>query len=66
MKSYVFGIGVSLMLLSSLTGTTYIATIALRRLGQRFAPLSAIVAGTAALFALVAALVWAVPAQEAL
>lgn len=66
MKSYLFGVGVSLMLLSSLTGTTYIATIALRRLGQRFAPLSAIAVGTAALFALLAAVVWAVPAQEAL
>jgi hypothetical protein len=66
MKSYVFGIGLSLMLLSSLTGTTYIAAVALRRIGQRFVPLSAIAVGTAALFALVAALVWSVPVQEAL
>ena len=66
MKSYVFGVGVSLMLLSSLTGTTYIAARALRRIHQRFVPLSAIAVGTASLLALLAALVWSVPAQEAL
>ncbi|MGN6668630.1 MAG: hypothetical protein ACTHKH_16915 [Trinickia sp.] len=66
MKLYVFGIGILLMLSSAMTGMTWIASISLRRASNRFGPASAAAAGAVALFTLIAALAWSVPAREAL
>jgi cytochrome bd-type quinol oxidase subunit 2 len=65
MKPYVFGIGIALMLSSSLTGMTWMASKGLRRASHRFGPVSAVSAGALALAALIAALAWSVPVREA-
>ncbi|NRO98140.1 hypothetical protein GWC77_19620 [Paraburkholderia sp. NMBU_R16] len=65
MKPYVFGISVMLMLSSSMTGMTWIASIGLRRTSKRFGPVSAVAAGTLALSFLIAALAWSAPGREA-
>ena len=65
MKPYVFGIGVMLMLSSSMTGITWIASVGLRRMSKRLGPGSAVAAGALALSILIAALAWSAPAREA-
>lgn len=66
MKLYVFGIGVTLMLSSAMTGMTWIASVGLRRASNRFGPVTAATVGAVGLITLIAALAWSVPAQEAL
>jgi hypothetical protein len=66
MKPYVFGIGITLMLSSAMTGMTWIASIGLRRASNRLGPVCAAVAGAIGLSILIAALAWSVPVQEAL
>ena len=64
MKSYVFGIGVMLMLSFSLAGLTVTATSVLRHFELRFSPTLSVAIAAGALVALIAALSWSVPAQR--
>lgn len=64
MKPYVFGIGVLLMLASSLAGMTYIFAAGLRHTSYRSSRLMPFATGAMALFLLIAALAWSVPAGE--
>ncbi|WP_207003931.1 hypothetical protein [Trinickia mobilis] len=61
MKAYVFGIGVLLMLSTSLAGWTWTAALTLRRTSARTRPLTAIAIGFASLIVLIGALAWSVP-----
>jgi hypothetical protein len=64
MKAYVFGIGVLLMLSSSLAGMSYTAVLILRRTSGRFGRLAALGIGAIVLCLLIAALAWSVPPRE--
>ncbi|KWC22736.1 hypothetical protein WL48_18625 [Burkholderia ubonensis] len=61
MKSYVFGIGVLLMLSFSFTGLAFTAAGALRRFELRFGPMLSLAIAAGALVVLIAALAWSVP-----
>jgi hypothetical protein len=64
LKAYIFGIGILLMLSSSLAGMTWIAAAGLRRAPRRFGPFAAVAAGAATLAIVLAAVVWSVPPRE--
>lgn len=61
MKSYVFGIGVLLMLSFSLAGLTFTAGGVLRRYKLRFGSLLSLVIAASSLIAMIGALAWSVP-----
>ncbi|MDR6387595.1 hypothetical protein [Paraburkholderia phenoliruptrix] len=65
MKTYIFGLGVLLMLSFSLAGMTWTAALTLRRASDRFGPLTAVAIGFVSLVVLITALAWSVPAREA-
>lgn len=61
MKTYIFSLGILLMLSFSLAGMTTTAARTLCRASDRFGPLSAIAVGFTSLIVLIAALAWSVP-----
>lgn len=61
MKTYVFALGILLMLSFSLAGMTSTAARTLRCASDRFGPLSAIAVGFTSLIVLIATLAWSVP-----
>lgn len=64
MKPYVFGIGVLLMLSTSLTGIHCLTADVLRLFDVRHARTIAFAVGVVALVALMAALAWSVPPRR--